>query len=172
MPDFLSRDTFIKNLYEAEWVPLLPGIRGRSGVCGLPPGLDVQDNMGIDLLDMEPNTSFPLHIHPGAHILFILEGKGTVTIGDQVHITRPGDCYFIPGELEHGVGAIEHHQLLSIGFPHKALDDPARMDIVDTEYLTEQPLMAEIYSGDDADKRRAMLKAFQQENESADEVRD
>ena len=87
--------------------------------------------MGIDLIELEPDTAFPLHTHTGAHIIFVLRGKGTVTIGGTVHSTQPGDCYFIPADVEHAVGAIDLHQILAIGFPHKAIDDTDRMHEVD-----------------------------------------
>jgi uncharacterized cupin superfamily protein len=120
-------------------------------------------NMGIDLIDMNPGTAFPLHTHPGAHILFILKGEGTVTIGEEVYATRPGDCYFIPGDLPHGVGATQHHKLLAIGFPHKGLENPQRMDIVEAQYLQEQPMIAKIYSGEDVEERRTLLAKFQKD---------
>lgn len=157
-------DEFIRNLYEEDWLPVLPGIRGQRGVQGFPLGEEANIPMGIDLLDMESGTQFPLHTHPGAHILFILEGQGTVTIGDHVYTTRPGDCFFIPGGLQHGVGAPQHHQFLSIGFPHKSLEDPSRMDIVDPGYLENQPSIAQIYSGDDLTYRRKLLRVFQENN--------
>lgn len=163
MTEIQAVNEFVRNLYEAEWLPLLDGIRGKSGVRGVPVGLEVSENMGIDLIDMDPNTKFPLHTHPGSHILFVLEGKGTVTIGETIYVTRPGDCYFVPADISHGVGAIEHHQLLSIGFPHKTLDDPERMNIVDEEFQQRQPIFAQIYSADiDKDKRQELLAAFQQ----------
>ncbi len=162
MPEIRETTEFIRNLYDAEWVSILPGIRGRSGVAGIPVDMELTENLGIDMLDLEPNTAFPLHTHPGSHILFVLEGKGTVTIDDIVHETHPGDCYFIPANIPHGVGAIEQHRLLSIGFPHKALDDPQRMNIVDEQYQKQEPLFAAIYSSEtDETKRRELLSTFQ-----------
>lgn len=123
----------IVNLYAGDWLELLPGIRGRSGVTGVPPGLDVQGAMGVDLIEMDPNTSFPLHTHPGAHVLFILEGEGTVTIGGVAHPTRPGDCYFVPGQTPHAVSALQRHRFIAVGFPHRQLLDPGRMEAADPE---------------------------------------
>lgn len=122
---------FIRNLYEdVEWVEMLPGVRGASGVRGLPPGFELDENMGLDLIEMDGGTTFPRHTHTGAHILFILEGKGTVTMDSKVYETRPGDTFFIPGGYEHAVGAIERHKFLAIGFPHKQIDDPERMAVI------------------------------------------
>ncbi|HET8846978.1 MAG TPA: cupin domain-containing protein [Ktedonobacteraceae bacterium] len=167
MTEIHEVNEFVHNLYEAEWLPLLGGIRGKSGVRGIPVGLEISENMGIDLIDMDPNTKFPLHTHPGSHILFVIEGKGTVTIGETTYITRPGDCYFVPAELTHGVGATEHHQILSIGFPHKSLNDPERMNIVDKEYQQQESIFASIYSSEiDKDKRQELLAAFQGKQQS------
>jgi mannose-6-phosphate isomerase-like protein (cupin superfamily) len=121
----------IRNVLEGDWVTMLDGIRGRRGVTGLPRHPMGLDHMGLDLIEMEPGTSFPCHTHPGAHILFVLEGEGTVTIRGDVHRTCPGDCYYIDAEEEHAVGAVGRHRLLSIGFPHKQIDDPARMRVVE-----------------------------------------
>jgi quercetin dioxygenase-like cupin family protein len=158
---------FIRNLYEADRIPLLPGIYGYSGVAGMPADMDLAERLGIDLIDMEPGTAFPLHTHPGSHILFVLEGRGTVTIGDICNTTKPGDCYFVPANIEHGVGALDHHRLLSIGFPHKALDDPQRMNIVDANYLQAQSLFAQMYSTETDDAKRQELLAFFQRSVSA-----
>ncbi len=126
-------DLFVRNLLEGAepWIPIQAGIRGRPGVSGMPPGLDVNEPMGIDLIDMQPGTIFSLHTHPGAHILYVVAGCGTVTIGGAVYRTKHGDCYFVPAEVPHAVGAIERHQLLAVGFPYRALNDPRRLTIVD-----------------------------------------
>ncbi len=160
----------IVNVYEGKWHQLLPGIRARAGIKGLPPGMYVDDYMGADLIDMEPGTQFPLHTHKGGHILFILKGEGTVTVGEQVYKTHPGDCYFIAGDLPHGVGAIKHHQVLAIGFPHTAVDNPSRMEIMDAEYINNYPQIAQIYSGNDHEERRRRLASYQADNSAAEMV--
>lgn len=126
-----SGDDFVRarNVYEAEPARLGPGIVGNAGVRSLAPGSS-DEYLGVDLIDMAPGSSFPLHTHPGSHILFVLEGSGTVTVGDQTVRTRPGDSYFVPAELPHCVGATERHRLLAFGFPHRAIEDPARMHVL------------------------------------------
>lgn len=131
----MKKQTYLHNLFddkETSWIPILPGIRGRQGTRGLPSGFDIHENIGIDLIEMLPGTAFPTHTHPGAHLIFVVKGKGTVTIHKQTYLTRPGDCYFVPADVPHAVGAVEHHQILAIGFPHKPLSDPERMKIGDT----------------------------------------
>ena len=116
----------IKNLTKStDIVSLLPGILGVPGVSGIPVGSDMP--MGIDLIEMLPDTAFPMHTHPGAHILYVLSGQGTVTIDSETYPTRPGDCYFVPADIPHSVGAHSEHRVLAIGFPHKKLRDRERM---------------------------------------------
>ncbi len=87
--------------------------------------------LGVDLIYLLPNQAFPPHTHPGDHLLLVLEGAGTVTVGGTVYPTRPGDLYMVEGGLTHAVGAgPEGHYLLSFGSPHTALDHPDRMTVV------------------------------------------
>ena len=41
--------------------------------------------------------------HPAAEIYLFLEGHAWLTIGDQQYDVQPGDVYFIPPNLPHGV---------------------------------------------------------------------
>ena len=107
---------------------LLPGVTGVSGVSGVPAG--DEKPLGIDRIIMEAGTEFPQHTHPGAHIIYVLEGKGSITIGGEIYWTSPGDCYFVPADIPHSVGALERHIILAIGYPHKAIEDPERMEVV------------------------------------------
>lgn len=97
---------------------------------GLP--LLANGHLGADLLYVLPNQSFPLHTHPADHLLLVVAGSGTVTVGSQIYPTRPGDLYMVEGEQIHAVGAgPEGQYLLSFGAPHIAIDDPRRMEVVE-----------------------------------------
>ena len=122
---------YVRNVLSGDVIDIMPGIVGRPGVTGIPPGLDIAMRMGADLIELEGGRSFPVHTHRGAHILYVLDGAGTVTIGGKTWPTGPGDLYFVPANVEHAVGAIERHRLISIGLPHFALDDPRRMTVMD-----------------------------------------
>jgi quercetin dioxygenase-like cupin family protein len=88
--------------------------------------------LGVDMIQLAPHQAFPLHTHPADHLLFIVAGEGTVTVGAQVYQTRPGDLYMIHGTVEHAVGAgAEGQYLLSFGAPHYHLDHPERMKIIE-----------------------------------------
>ena len=120
----------VLNLFDGSRpIQLLPGIFGYPGVQGIPSGFESE--MGIDLIEMHPNTRFPTHTHPGAHILFVLFGEGFIKIGDDTYETRPGDAYFVPADVPHSVGAGKtSHRLLAIGFPHKELTADDRMEVI------------------------------------------
>jgi len=158
------KNFLIKNLYEADWTPLFPGIKGRTGASGPPFTQENIGNMGIDLISLEEGASFPMHTHPGSHILFILHGEGYVVIEETTYETSEGDCFFIPGNIPHAVGAKQAQQLLAIGFPHKSLIDPKRMDITDNNYLTDNPMIAKMYSGENTEERTKFLSDFQNRN--------
>lgn len=96
--------------------------------------------MGGDLLDLPAHCRFPLHVHPGHHILLCLRGTGTFTVGGVVHDVVPGDLMMVEGDVPHAVGAgPDGHVLMAIGAPHKPLDSEERMRLVDgSEFAVTQ----------------------------------
>jgi quercetin dioxygenase-like cupin family protein len=124
----------LRHLLAGEWLVLvddrgvaLPGIRGRAGVAALTlEGIEI----GADLIEMQPGSAFPFHLHPGEHILYVIAGQGTVRVGGAEHVIRAGDSVFIPAECPHHV-ANPHTAgelvLLSVGYPHKGLAARDRM---------------------------------------------
>lgn len=125
----------LRNVLEGEWTPLydadgqlLPGIRGRMGACATKvDGTEI----GVDLIEMQPGSAFPLHQHDGDHILYFQSGVGIVHIDGEDHTVRQGDTIFISAEHPHGVRvettATEPLVLLAFGHPHKHLDAQDRM---------------------------------------------
>jgi quercetin dioxygenase-like cupin family protein len=134
-------DEHIRDLLAGEWINLvdeagqpLVGIRGRMGVAAATmEGLE----MGADLIEMQPGSAFALHVHPGEHILFVIEGKGLVHVDGVDHQVKKGETIFVPAEYPHGVktypDASEPLQLLAVGYPHKRLDAKDRMRVVEEE---------------------------------------
>jgi quercetin dioxygenase-like cupin family protein len=129
----------IKNVCDGVWVTLqdengneLRGIRGRIGAASV--SLTGHE-IGVDLIEMQPGSAFPLHVHPGDHILFVLKGVGCVSIDSVDHTVKDGDTIFIPAEYPHGVKTIPEYEFpftfLAFGHPHKHLSAPDRMRIVE-----------------------------------------
>ena len=98
-------------------------------------GLTLLSNgeLGADVLWVPAGARFPVHTHPGHHLLLCMSGAGTITVDAQTHQVRPGDFYLINGAEPHAVGAAadQDHILLSIGVPHKPVQSPDRMQITD-----------------------------------------
>jgi hypothetical protein len=87
--------------------------------------------LGADLIRVGAGTGFAPHTHPGDHLLLVVRGRGTITLAGRVYPTFPGDVYVVPGREPHAVGAIDDHVLIAVGSPHRAIDDPDRMTVVD-----------------------------------------
>lgn len=89
--------------------------------------------LGVDLLVVPPGAGFPPHIHPGHHLLLCLTGRGTFTLDRVVYDVQPGYLAMIEGAVPHAVGNPydQPHVLLAIGSPHRELDSPDRMRVVD-----------------------------------------
>lgn len=107
---------------------LLPGIRGRVGAQGPD---NAGGRIGADTIEMEPGSAFPLHVHPGDHILYVVSGAGFVHIDGADHPIGAGDTVFLPAELPHGVhadpAAASPLRFVAVGHPHHPIDSAGRM---------------------------------------------
>jgi len=65
------------------------------------------NNFAMRLFEMEPGGNSPLHQHPHEHEVYILEGEGIATDGEQERKFKSGDAIFIPPN--------ERHQLKNTG---------------------------------------------------------
>jgi quercetin dioxygenase-like cupin family protein len=109
----------------------LPGIMGRAGAWGTT--VDGHE-FGADLIEMQPGSAFPLHVHAGDHLLFIVSGRGFVHIDGEDHPAVTGDTFYIAAEHPHGVktdpdfwGAFA---FLACGIPHKHITAHDRMTVL------------------------------------------
>jgi quercetin dioxygenase-like cupin family protein len=93
--------------------------------------------IGADLIEMQPGSAFPLHIHPGEHILYVIQGQGLVHVDGVDQRVKTGDTIFIPAEYPHAVKTIstatEPFLILAVGYPHKHIDATDRMKIIKEE---------------------------------------
>jgi quercetin dioxygenase-like cupin family protein len=117
----------IKNYLEAEWMDWKK-MHGSQAH-----GLDLvkQDNFAADMLHFLPNEKTSLHTHPGNHILFVVDGGGVLTYGDEEHLLVKGACYLVPGTTNHRVSADERGMyLLSIADAHRLVDSKERTEVI------------------------------------------
>lgn len=83
--------------------------------------------LSCNLLD----ESFPLHTHPGHHLIYVVRGGGTIMVDGLTERTIPGDLYMVQAELPHAFGALANGQyILSFGAPHIPIDSPDRMHLI------------------------------------------
>lgn len=128
-----------QNLFELALLPgesfevSIPGVVTADGYPATATGAKLLTNgvLGADLLVIPAHARFPLHVHPGHHLLLCLVGAGTFTLGGVTHPVKPGDLYMVEGSVPHAVGAgTSTHVLVSFGSPHVALDSPYRMQAI------------------------------------------
>jgi quercetin dioxygenase-like cupin family protein len=62
---------------------------------------DGSDNYALRVIELEPQGNTPHHSHWFEHQNYVVEGEGTVTIGDTVYPVKPGDVIFVPGGVPH-----------------------------------------------------------------------
>ena len=125
----------IRNVLEGEWVEMvnedgqmLQGIRGRAGTSAL---TAEEIELGADVIEMRPGSVFLLHVHPGDHMLYIIQGEGLVHVDGVGHRVREGGTLFIPAEYPHGVKTFDTAYgplvFLAVGYPHKHIGARDRM---------------------------------------------
>jgi quercetin dioxygenase-like cupin family protein len=56
----------------------------------------------INLIDMAPGASVPLHSHPHEQLGYMIDGEIVLTVDGVDHTLRPGDAYTLEGGVEHG----------------------------------------------------------------------
>jgi quercetin dioxygenase-like cupin family protein len=90
-----------------------------------------QDNFAADMLHFLPNEKTSLHTHPGNHILYVVEGSGILTYGNEEHPLVKGSCYLVPGITDHRVSADDCGMyLLSIADTHRSVSSVERSNII------------------------------------------
>lgn len=97
-------------------------------------GLQLHSNghLGADILHVPAGKQFPVHTHPGHHLLYCIAGTGTISVGEKTYAIKPGDLYMVEGLVPHAVGAgPQDHILVAIGAPHKPVGSEDRMAFVD-----------------------------------------
>lgn len=61
--------------------------------------------MTVVLYEFEPNAVFPLHHHPEEQLVVVLDGSGTITVGDRDLTLKTGDSAVAGSNMPHGCRA-------------------------------------------------------------------
>lgn len=62
---------------------------------------DGSRNFALRVIELAPHGNTPHHTHWFEHQNYVIEGEGTVTIGDETFAIKPGDVIFVPGDVQH-----------------------------------------------------------------------
>ena len=76
--------------------------------------------MELTKISFEAGKGAELHQHPEEQILYVIEGRFEVTLGDEIFEVGPGQASFHPSNVPHRAMAIEPTTALSF----KCLVDP------------------------------------------------
>ncbi len=56
---------------------------------------------------LEKGSDLPVHSHPHEQTGYLVSGRLTLSVGDEVFDAGPGDCWCIPSGVEHGAAVLE-----------------------------------------------------------------
>lgn len=86
-----------------------------------------------DLIRFPPGGKVDLHVHPGNHMLFCVDGHGRVQYRDEFHKLTPGVCYLIEGSTPRAVFADPDSQLtlIAIADDHRDVSSEDRLELCD-----------------------------------------
>lgn len=66
-----------------------------------------QSEMLLSVVELEPHAVVPLHSHPHEQAGTVIWGEMELTIAGETRLLKAGDCYLIPGDVEHTATAGE-----------------------------------------------------------------
>ena len=72
-------------------------------------GLEIE----LARITFEPGGGAVLHSHPEEQIVYLLEGRARVTLGDEVYEVGPGQASYHPPNVPHAFEAIDGMTALS-----------------------------------------------------------
>lgn len=58
-------------------------------------------NYALRVIELAPQGHTPYHTHWFEHQNYVIEGAGTVTIGEETYAITAGDVIFVPGDVRH-----------------------------------------------------------------------
>ena len=61
------------------------------------------DSLTAGVAELGPGGWLGHHRHEPAEVYYVLEGEGTVLLGERERPVTAGTAVFIPGDLEHGI---------------------------------------------------------------------
>ena len=88
---------------------VLPGIKLKTLVYG--------EKTLFTEFRMDAGSVLPRHAHIHEQTGYLIEGNIRLTIGEQVFEVEKGDCWSIPGNMEHGAEIIKDSVAIEVFSP-------------------------------------------------------
>jgi quercetin dioxygenase-like cupin family protein len=94
---------------EARAVEMVPGVTRRTLVHG--------EKTSLHEIAIARGAEVPLHTHPHEQIGYVASGRVVFQVGEAERELSAGDGYVVPGEVPHGVVALEDSVCVDIFSP-------------------------------------------------------
>jgi mannose-6-phosphate isomerase-like protein (cupin superfamily) len=78
-------------------------VRGKVGFRTIFGGATTTGDFTAGVTDLEVGGWLGHHRHEPSEIYYVLDGAGTLTIGEEDHAVSAGTAAYIPGNSEHGI---------------------------------------------------------------------
>ena len=62
---------------------------------------DGSSNYALRVIELSPGGHTPHHNHWFEHQNYVIEGQGSVTVGEKSFDIKTGDVIFVPGDVQH-----------------------------------------------------------------------
>ena len=99
----------IRTNSEARPTEMVPGVMRRTIVYG--------ERTSLHELQLAAGAKVPLHTHPHEQIGYVALGRVVFELGDEKRELQAGDAYCVPGDVPHGVIAVEDSVCVDIFSP-------------------------------------------------------
>jgi quercetin dioxygenase-like cupin family protein len=66
-----------------------------------------REKMLLSEFHMKKGSPLPLHSYPQEQLGRLLQGRIAISVGSEKLELKPGDCWCVPGNMEHGAEIIE-----------------------------------------------------------------
>jgi quercetin dioxygenase-like cupin family protein len=85
-------------------------------------GIDIKtlvfgEKMLLSEFHMKRGSALPLHSHPQEQAGRLLQGRIVLSIGSEKKEMKPGDCWSVPGGIEHGAQILEDSIAIEVFSP-------------------------------------------------------
>lgn len=108
MGDLAFTDAFF-HAEGSDWQHVDPGVERKL--------LAYDEALMMVCVRFEAGAVGALHHHVHRQVTFIQSGRFEVTIDGQTRVLASGDCFFVRGNLVHGVVALESGMLVDVFAP-------------------------------------------------------